>query len=57
MVYLRCLCVGRIVADNTELTDSDLSNGVRWAVMLAGASYVGSGHVTRLGTLAVMTRP
>ena len=57
MVYLRCLCVGRIVADNTELKGSDFSNDVRWAVMLAGAGHVGSGHVTQLGSLAVMTRP
>ncbi len=57
MAYLRCLCVGRIVADNTELKDSDFSNDVRWAVMLAGARYVGSGQVVWLGSLAVMTRP
>ncbi len=57
MAYLRCLCVGRIVSDNTELKDSDFSNDVRWAVMLAGARYVGSGQVVRLGSLAVMTRP
>jgi phosphoglycerol transferase len=57
MVYLRCLCEGRIVADGTELKDSDLPRDAHWAVILAGTRYLGSGHVTQLGSLIVMARP
>jgi hypothetical protein len=57
MVYLRCLCEGRIVADGAELKDGDLPRDAHWAVILAGARYAGSGHVTQLGSLIVMTRP
>ncbi len=57
MAYLRCLCEGRIVVDGTELKDSDLPRDAHWAVILDGARYAGSGHVTQLSSLMVMTRP
>jgi hypothetical protein len=55
-VYLRCRCAGRIVSDDAEIEDRDIS-GVRWALLLGNVRYSGVFPTTKLGSVMIVREP
>ncbi len=54
MFYLRSLSAGRIVPSGSEISDADLPEETRWAVILPGVNYAGSSHETYKGALVIV---